>query len=181
MEKFHDQRATLPAPSIPPPIPLDRSIATTARARRADRRGASAHARPATPLAAHAPPAAQSAAHARTRGSMMPRRMWKRKRGADGDQSAASVPPESVSPLAAPFAGSCGLSPVDLLYREDESIVARATASRAAAEDQSRYVPRRPRNSRRKLDASSSAALCVASSLSAICLPVDNTSLDPPN
>lgn len=73
MEKFHDQRATLPAPSIPPPIPLDRLIATTAHARRADRRGASAHARPAARPVAHAP----------TRGSMIPRRMWKRKRGAD--------------------------------------------------------------------------------------------------
>ncbi|EFN70083.1 hypothetical protein EAG_07478 [Camponotus floridanus] len=93
---------------------------------------------------------------------MMPRRMWKRKRGADDDQSAASVPPESVSPLAAPFAGSCGLSPVDLLYRE-ASIVARATASQVAPEDQSRYVPRRSRQQPYKLDASSSGALCEAS------------------
>lgn len=94
-------------------------------------------------------------------------------------QSAASVPPESVSPLAAPFAGSCGLSPVDLLYRE-ASIVARATASQVAPEDQSRYVPRRPRPRRRatavQLDASSSGAPCEASSsLSlSICLPSIN-------
>lgn len=83
MEKFHDLGAVLSELYVPP-ADIDRSIVSIARAQRAS---------------------------ARTNCACLDSRVDAACGSGNADQSAVSVPSELVSPLAAPFAGSCGLSP----------------------------------------------------------------------
>lgn len=83
MEKSHDLEAVLSELSVLP-ADIDRSIVSIARAQRAS---------------------------VRTNRACPDSRVDAACGSGSADQSAASVPSELVSPLAAPFAGSCGLSP----------------------------------------------------------------------
>lgn len=83
MEKSHDMGAVLSKLNVPP-ADIDRSIVSIARAQRAS---------------------------VRTNCACLDSRVDAACGSGNADQSAVSVPSELVSPLAAPFAGSCGLSP----------------------------------------------------------------------